>query len=388
MSDSTRAGNSLDEPSFGLAVASLNTWAIPFASHAVLSRPRLLASDAIARVGHPTSTRQVVLCFQEAWAYKCGLALPVLLLARALEIHCPSLFTTAPTVIFNPRSLLRSVRRVNSWTTLAALLCAWLSALLLPMRSLRYDRTKSDIAAEGLRMGLPFAVGMNGEAGLMAGCNKLLDSGLMMLSSEPPVASGFEAFDPPLSEESRANKGMLWAIYPALDRTQHSPPSPQCAREHLVVTTHMHATSQVIRGAQRAQLARLVRRLRQRYRPAIVIVCGDMNESSVPLAEQKHDFNGKTLFASTQGSDACELSALHDDMAAIGLQKLSDDAAGGTCVKDDGSGETDELDHIYAMANSDEGLRLSPSFRALPPVRLSTSDHFLIHVDGICAYNQ
>mmetsp|Transcript_9142 Transcript_9142/g.28974 ORF Transcript_9142/g.28974 Transcript_9142/m.28974 type:complete len:92 (+) Transcript_9142:1095-1370(+) len=60
-------------------------------------------------------------------------------------------------------------------------------------------------------------------------------------------------------------------------------------------------------------------------------------------------------------------------MTSAGLCKLSSNAVEGTCVKDDGSGDVDELDHIYAGACGSRGLELA-GWKAAPALRLPTSD--------------
>mmetsp|Transcript_9143 Transcript_9143/g.28977 ORF Transcript_9143/g.28977 Transcript_9143/m.28977 type:complete len:164 (+) Transcript_9143:98-589(+) len=121
-------------------------------------------------------------------------------------------------------------------------------------------------------------------------CGKMMDSGLVMFGSEPPRASGFVAFEEPLEEESRVNKGLLWAVFGgSIDggTAGGGHAAVGGAGGDLVVTTHMHATSAAARAAQRAQLIALLAQLRARYAPDLVVVCGDFNESALPPAQQK-----------------------------------------------------------------------------------------------------
>ena len=356
-----------------LSVASWNVWAIPFASHALLSRPRTMSAIAAEYVRRSSRPGRTVICLQEAWTFKCGLGLPFLVLARFLERTFPSWCTTAPTVTFNPRNFWHSILRVNSKSTLVALISALVSSFCLPVPWFLYDGTKKDLASSARAAGLPFAVGLSGTSGMSWLCSKLMDSGLLIVSSDRPIASGFTAFDEPLSEESSVNKGMLWALFDNAN-----------GGSELIVNTHMHATSAGIRAAQRRQLACLLTRLRAEYRPAMVVVCGDFNESAVPPSQQKRDFNGKTQFTATE--EVVLSRGLHADLTAppLNLVKLSDAGPEGTCIKDDGSGDTDELDHIYATVDTAAGLVLAP-WEAAPPLRHPLSDHSLIAVHGICA---
>ena len=75
--------------------------------------------------------------------------------------------------------------------------------------------------------------------------------------------------------------------------------------------------------SQRAQLCDLLRKLRREHRPALCVVCGDLNEEAAGLLPDL-------------GAPPCR------------LRRLSRDCAQGTCLRDDGSGEGWTLDHIFA----------------------------------------
>lgn len=333
------AGRDMDE-SGTLTVASWNIWGIPLASHAALSRPGRLGEVALQKVlgdrqEHPG---RVVICFQEAWAYKTGLCGPLVRLARLLERCLPSLFVARHTLVFDPRSPVREACRVNSCFTLAVTLCATLSALCFPFGWLSDDSTREELCRTAARWGLPYAVGRNRSAGRLASPSKLMDSGLLLVSSVQPTASGFMAFDAQ-GVEGMAEKGMLWALLPA-------PPGPDADATacQLVVTTHMHADQPQhphpasTREAQRAQLVAELVRLIGVHRPALVVLCGDFNEE-IALADSSDGARG-----------------LHADLSTppLSMTRLTDCAKEGTCLRDDGSGLVRELDHIYAAATGSD----------------------------------
>lgn len=329
----------------GLSLATMNIWAMPFASHAVLSRPVKLASVIVEHVIKqlPHDARCVI-CIQEAWGFKCGLGGLGLHLARRFEERCPSWFTTSPpSNTFDESQLLPEVWKLNSCCTLSALLCALVTSFCCPLTPLtRYDEARETLRAALRPHGLLHATGMRGAAGLSSA--KMMDSGLLILSNQAPLVSGFVGYEPPLAEEAGVHKGVLWALF-----------SGGAAGSELVVTTHMHATSDEIRAQQRLQLSRLITELRGRHHPALVVLCGDLNEEPERLGE---------------------LSA----SAPLGLRRLSETTPEGTCIHSDGS--TQELDHVLAVADAASGLELD-SWLARPPVRTLLSDHSLLIVSGI-----
>ena len=199
-----------------LTVATLNCWGMPFGSHAVLSRPGQLAQVVIDHVLNgeklPAQDR-IVLCVQEAWAFKCGIGGPALHLASILEKCCPTKCTAPKTNVFDDSHLVSEILRVNSGCTLCAQLVALITSRCCPMPWLSYDQTRSDLLVALRPYGLRHAIGTNGAAGLSWQYQKLMDSGLLILSSEAPRASGFVGYAPPLAEESGVHKGILWALF-------------------------------------------------------------------------------------------------------------------------------------------------------------------------------
>ena len=97
--------------------------------------------------------------------------------------------------------------------------------------------------------------------------------------------------------------------------------------------------------------------LSKEHSPSLIVLCGDMNE--VP-GEQ-------ALATLTQGP--------------LFFQRLTKSTAEGTCVKNDGSGESEDLDHIFAVA---PGTDVDLSLDSVPaPVRSEVSDHSMIAVHSI-----
>jgi hypothetical protein len=396
----------------GLTVATLNVWGMPFASHAVLSRPARNATTIIQHVlmknGHllapPGQSTRCVVCVQEAWAFKCGLGGPALHLARCLETCWPTCCTATATNTIDEGRLVSEILRVNSCCTLLAQLLALVAGRCCPLPWLRYDVTRAQLASALRPHGLPHATGMHGAAGSSWSFHKLMDSGLLILSSERPSASGYVGYAPPLAEESGVHKGILWALFDSgeggsevrapcscirasrlprpqppeacsralwmtldlmalsLKRARAIPPSPSHThfsfslyplRAQLVLTTHVHATSAEIRGAQRQQLIGVITELRARYSPGLVVLCGDMNEEAEGLLA---DFGPSPL----------------------AMSRLSESTPDGTCIDRDGTVHT--LDHIFAAPARGEELR---GCVAHPPVRTMLSDHSLVWVSGI-----
>ena len=353
-----------DEAGPSLTVGTFNIWGIPFASHAYLSRPGRLGDVAAAAVLSDSSPgARTVLCFQEAWAFKTGVGQPCVSLARAFETCWPSRCTATPTRLFNPRHVLSEILRVNSWCTLLASAAAAITTPCFPCTALRDDATKRQLV-DSLRLwGLPYAVGQHGDSmatSLPFDPSKLMDSGLLIVSSVAPVASGFVPYASH-GVEAVANKGFLWALLPPVDG------GPAGARGgQLIVTTHQHAdqpshsTNNDTRSQQRKELCAGVESLRVRYSPALVVLCGDLNET----ADERPGGGG--MYA--------DLTA-----APLSMVRLTDCKAEGTCLKDDGSGRVEELDHIFACG---EGIgRLK--YERVPPLRTPWSDHSLLWVHGI-----
>lgn len=331
-----QAGNQPTMSMSGLSVVSFNTWGMPYASTDVLTRPGRCAAD-VADALEPS--KDTVVCFQEVWAFRCGIGWPLLALARAYE-RCLSP-RDGPQAVDQERSMLRQVVcQMNSWLTLLALNFGVLTALLLPLRFLRWDGTRSVIARDLARCGLKCAVGLGGRAGMP--WLRLMDSGLLLVSSAAPMRAGFVAYAATggLRSEGMVTKGLLWALLPAA-----TGPTEDGGR--LVVTTHLHATSAPTRLEQCAQLLEVVEGLCAELRPALVVICGDLNEPP-----------GGPLHAKLCASP-------------LGLERVSDAHGEGTAL-----GDGAELDHVYAASPTTGRV----SHEALPPVFTPNSDHAMVRV--------
>ena len=345
-----------------LTVASWNIWGIPFASHAVLSRPGRLGEVAAGAV---LSSRlpgdRTVIAFQEAWAFKTGIFQPVVALARAFERSCPSCCTARHRQIFMPKDAAREVLSINGGFTLFASVVAAIGGLCCPCSNLRDDETKEEIVASLKSWGLRYSVGTSGNSGMSSARGKLMDSGLLICSSVAPLASGFTPFAA-TGVEGAANKGFLWILLPPAD----GGPSDSGARGggQLVVTTHMHADQlnsedpAAVRALQRAEFLAGIEKLKREYNPSLVVVCGDFNEE-----------------ARDNGT-----SGLHPELTEKGFVRLTS-CPGGTCIKDDGSGRREELDHIYASGPTVEKL----TCEKVPALHTPWSDHSLLWVNRIVA---
>jgi hypothetical protein len=317
---------------------------MPFGSTNVLTRPQACASDAADTLGAIDGSVNAVICFQEAWSFRCGLAWPIIQLAMSLEQRAGR---QGPRAMDEAKGLLEQIWELNQHFTLFALVCGLISALFLPVRYLRWDGTKAGILRRLAASGLCYHVGSGGGAG--APWFRLMDSGLLMVSTRPAGRHGFVPFAA-RGSEGMATKGMLWALFPATDGGEGG---------HLVVTTHLHATDAGIRVAQCAQLLEEVKRLCAELHPALVLLCGDFNEEPG--------------------------GAVHAALGAppLSLARLTDARGAGTCVERRGDAlYARDLDHIYAAALPPRRACLGS---LLAPVFSRNSDHALVGVCGLRA---
>lgn len=97
--------------------------------------------------------------------------------------------------------------------------------------------------------------------------------------------------------------------------------------------------------------------LSKEHSPSLVVLCGDMNEAP----------DGQALMTLAEGP--------------LCFQRLTKSVAEGTCVKDDGSGESEDLDHILVAA---PGVDVDFSSGSVPaPVCSEFSDHSMVAVHSI-----
>ena len=319
-----------------IALASFNVWGMPFGSTDVLSRPGRCGMEAADALALAAGCSNTVLCFQEAWAFRCGLAWPLLALARAAERWAPR---SGPSSLDGGRALLSQIGQMNRPLTLLALVVATLLSLVFPGRLLRWDGTRDEILRGLAARGLLFAAGAHGSAG-MPWC-KLMDSGLLIVSSARPAAQGFVAYVATggLASEGMVTKGFLWALYGS-----ERQPGGQ-----LVVTTHVHATYAAVRLEQCRQLLQAVESLCAQHEPSMTLLCGDFNE---PPGGRLHE----AIIASP-----------------LGLRRLTDASDVGTCrVAGDAVDVAElELDHVYATTSG---------FAQLAPLFTPSSDHAIVRV--------
>lgn len=365
-------------PRGGLTLSSYNTWAMPFASSNTLSRPArcaAVAADALLGTGvsfgggpdgQAAAGGLVVQCFQEAWAYKCGLAWPFLTAASLLERHLPRCFAARRIAAFSGSA--GDALGMNGCASFVAHAIGALTVELLPFPFVRWDGTKRALVRRLRRRGLSHVVGLSGTS-MSWRPTKLMDSGLLLVASRRPIASGFEAYAATggVASEGCVNKGFLWALFADADGGEGTT---------LVVTSHLHATDDACRAAQCRQLVAstewlhaLLPRAHAPRRsageegppPRLIVICGDLNEPA-----------GRVVDEALRGS-------------ALGFGRLTDAGAGGTCR--DARGELEELDHVYAALVDERGSRLPAHTRALP-VWSPSSDHACIRVHGIAARPQ
>ena len=230
---------------------SWNVWLIPFVSPNLLSRGSRIRShcDDMLTAGQSGSKdgdvgSLVVVAMQEAWAFRAGLAWPLLWLIGSIE-RCLRLNTGAHQVRVRGRTRLQEAFAANSLVSLVAQVAAAVIATLLPWLPLigttLWD-TKAHIANGAHRVGsksttdrsacdrsagagagssagiggpvLRWAVGLDGASMPSYRRQPLpgMDSGLLLLASHEPQAWGFEPYIDRRGE-TMANKGVLWSYW-------------------------------------------------------------------------------------------------------------------------------------------------------------------------------
>ena len=334
-----------------------NAWLIPFGGAWSLGRAARVANHigkATRRleIAHDRPTdRLTIVAVQEAWAFRCGPFWPlVALLARAQARLLR-------------RGLVRGGReplvlRLVGWLVLSVptLLASW-----LPLRAGTW--CPKHAFSDELGDVTPHVIGAAPGASLplWRWPPALMDSGLLLLASRAPDATGFVAYSTAGNSEATANKGMLWARFGGL----------------VVVTTHMTAVrADREKSAQRAQLASLVARLLFGGRAAAVggrsaggdaggarqvLVLGDMNHA-----------HGVTTPSDTASSCDTLLHAL-EAAAPLRARRLSGDESTST----DGA-----IDHVIACGEMSEHAAQYEmvSSEVIPDPRWDISDHQLLGV--------
>jgi len=197
--------------------------------------------------------------------------------------------------------------------------------------------------------------------GRSSSCWRLLDSGLLMLSSREPEDTGFEAYSSVsgchacscfgvlASTEQLANKGILWAYW-----------QEELAYGVVVITTHCAAPwcEAEILAAQMHQLIVLVNQLKAEYQPRTaafeLYLAGDFNQRW----ESTHDCapNLAALCAQTGLARVCKQGGTH---------------VRGFCI-----------DHIFRYANECPREKKTSEIFDVPRTGcLPLSDHLLISLD-------
>ena len=271
-------------------LTSFNVHGMPIVAAEIMARPRRWRA-AIERA-HLCTLREAgtsvgddpftVVCVQEAWGHRAGFAWPVLFLASWLRIHSLSLCAQGlaalmgfflPWVLWDNKEAILSGgrptiahRRDDDFELFAMLShhrrTADHNAQPLPDDGRPTSRREAEAAQAPFR----HAVGLRGHS-MAWSPTTMLDSGLLILSSRRPSASGFTPFTC-RSGESGAHKGILWAYFPQPSHT-------------LIINTHM--TGGAPAGTDRKQmqqLASLARRLMRRFSGASPLhtwLCGDFN---------------------------------------------------------------------------------------------------------------
>ena len=121
----------------------------------------------------------------------------------------------------------------------------------------------------------PYAVGVEGQC---MSSHKLIDSGLLLLSTWEPLQHGFRAFEhqstvvPSWHEEQLANKGMLYAYWRKDESSQVG---------SLVINTHLTTECEHKRYMELKELKQYIRELRETFigktRYLEVYAVGDFN---------------------------------------------------------------------------------------------------------------
>ena len=275
------------------SLTSWNVFLMLGISPQVLSRPTAIGQfvcdhiDALQlRDGDDTEALRIV-ALQEVWAFSAGvLWLPLWIVAQieraCVRIGCTSRCAVR-SVLLPPTNHVREVLRANSALSIVLQLLAVLLHFFVRAVScgggggmMMWD-PKKIIAAVARSRGLPHAVGFAGSASSSTATRRSawMDSGLMLLASAEPTATGFEAFDA-VGGEGLANKGALWALWDSEDGSAAQRPAVLIINAHLIA--EQDARGKMCHAQQRAQLAALVRRLQNAHgKSAETYLCGDLN---------------------------------------------------------------------------------------------------------------
>ena len=346
-----------------LVVVSLNAWLIPFAAPLMLGRAASLAGHVCGVVQQlsdqaPPDTL-VVVALQELWAFRAGPFWPMLWLVGALQ----SALLRAGLVRGGYEPVLLRVLSLAA-LTLAALVC-W-----LPWPFGLWD-PKPRLGRALATAGLPHAIGLRGASlePLLAGRRRpppLMDSGLLLCTSQPADESGFVSFGAGGSSEDFVNKGLLWARI----------------GQHAIICTHMTAERSATQTApQRAVLGALAARLLQLPDVQRVLVVGDFNHwhgdrpADAPLVDE-------VLAALARGGDAendevagAETPLVAERLSSDEPTSYDDEVSGDDFVKPQGHC----IDHIVCVRRHSTPPLRPIEARVVEDARRRVSDHCLLY---------
>lgn len=247
--------SAIENPSSKRArVITWNVWGMPFVSPRVLTRPLQCADELGRRLAVRTDLD--VLCVQEAWGWRAGPFWFIFKISQWLE-HLVWPFSLLSYVIF----------------------VLGLVGVLLPLPPM-WDPKASmahRIAEQsGHELGKTlFVIGscdISWETG-----RAIMDSGLMMLVTRRPTATGFSHFDDRSREDALSNKGFLWIYYGDINA--------------LVVTTHLQASGEGVRNRQLGQLRNFVFEFQCQHPGCKVLLAGDFNIPSHSMADVENVLN-------------------------------------------------------------------------------------------------
>lgn len=318
---------------------SWNIWCIPFAGPKCLSRWRQCIVFVVEQLCclQPAEDELVILCFQEAWAWRCGFLMwPILFLISVLESRCCSRVLEPTSILPDDGGAVscKGICAGNSFFSLIAQVLCVLTFWCAPFIYWDPKHAMQDLIQRACEQHSVFSparhsVGASSPCRSSFGCG-LLDSGLLLLSSHRPIHSGFEAYKD-AGGEVMANKGLLWAYWETHDI--------------VVITTHLSAGGE---GSQTTanqvqQLLHLTTSLTT-YRQTDnfrLFVAGDMN---IPLGH-----------------------SLLEDLRRGGLLRSTGDSPT-TCHGEAGG----RIDHIFQLQSDDNFFPLECG-----PVHTPLSDHAL-----------
>eukprot|EP00923_Selenidium_pygospionis_P022238 GHVN01038470.1.p1 GENE.GHVN01038470.1~~GHVN01038470.1.p1 ORF type:complete len:433 (+),score=57.36 GHVN01038470.1:28-1326(+) len=384
-----------------VSISSWNVWGMPFVSPNFISRTGALGSinasifaDAIRnnteiRGKSPSqesiaiSTEStpcldtpsepphlIVMTFQEAWAFRAGLAYPLVWLTKVCEraSRCMRRKETNSKPPFKPSVICTELFGKNSVMTIIASVVSVLQGwLLLPISKWPFlwdpkaeiaSSLKKNVEIEG---GLQHAIGTGGASmGRWYEVGRLLDSGLLIAINSPIVEGMFESYKDQSCEKS-ANKGFLWVVCrpPPVQSSSNKEHSGLVSKEvFIIATTHLNAAKQSARAANITQLTDTLNSIQKRYTKQVCRTRA-VDGSLQGTADAPVDTTRCRIFVTGDfniSSNSEEYKSLERMCEALNLERVTDNIEIGTsanCHLDDRverptcDGSRAELDHIF-----------------------------------------